>query len=183
LTVRATNGLDHMRRLIVVLGNRDEAEDVAQETYVRAFKSWARFDRRDVTAWLYTIALRLALNQLRSRRRWLGILGRTKSTAWTDRADPDLWIAIRSLDPRIRAALLFNVLDGHTQREIAAMFGVAEGTGLFVAHARKVGAPVATEGCVRRFTSWDTEGESKTDVRPQRSSSSSSSSSGSSTIS
>jgi RNA polymerase sigma-70 factor (ECF subfamily) len=117
-----------VRRLIVVLGSQHEAEDIAQDTYLRAFRSWARFDGVDVRAWLHTIALRLAFNRLRRRRRWLGVLSRSTPDAWQDHSDPDLWIALRRLDDRTRAALLLNVLDGYTQREIAAMFDVAEGT-------------------------------------------------------
>ncbi|HYN48723.1 MAG TPA: RNA polymerase sigma factor [Candidatus Nanopelagicales bacterium] len=116
------------RRLTVVLGNEHDAEDVAQDAYLRAFRSWDRFDGTDVRAWLYTIALRLAFNHVRRRRRWLGILGRTEPAPWTDPSDPDLWDALRGLDARTRAALLLNVLDGYTHREIAAMFEVPEGT-------------------------------------------------------
>ncbi|HEY4632978.1 MAG TPA: RNA polymerase sigma factor [Candidatus Limnocylindrales bacterium] len=117
-----------VRRLVVVLGNEHDAEDIAQDAYLRAFRSWDRFDGADVRAWLYTIALRLAFNQLRRRRRWLGFISRAEPVPWSDRSDPDLWIALRRLDPRSRAALLLNVLDGYTQREIATMFGVPEGT-------------------------------------------------------
>lgn len=117
-----------MRRLVVVLGDEQDAEDVAQDAYLRAFRSWERFDGADVRAWLYTIALRLAFNQVRRRRRWLGILGRAEPAPWTDRSDPDLWDALRRLDGRTRAALLLNVLDGYTHREIALMLDVPEGT-------------------------------------------------------
>jgi RNA polymerase sigma-70 factor, ECF subfamily len=117
-----------LRRLTVVLGNGHDAEDIAQDAYLRAFRSWPRFDGADVRAWLYTIALRLAFNQVRRRRRWLGILGRAEPAPWVDRSDPDLWDALRQLDQRTRAALLLNVLDGYTHREIAAIFQVPEGT-------------------------------------------------------
>jgi RNA polymerase sigma-70 factor, ECF subfamily len=117
-----------VRRLVVVLRDEQDAEDVAQDAYLRAFRSWDRFDGSDVRAWLYTIALRLAFNQLRRRRRWLGILGRAEPAPWTDRSDPDLWAALQGLDPRTRAALLLNALDGYTHREIASMLEVPEGT-------------------------------------------------------
>ena len=117
-----------VRRLVLVLGNEHDAEDVAQDAYLQAFRSWGRFDGADVRAWLYTIALRLAFNQLRRRQRWLGILGRSEPSPWTDRSDPDLWTALQGLDRRTRASLLLNVLDGYTHREIAVMFDVPEGT-------------------------------------------------------
>jgi RNA polymerase sigma-70 factor, ECF subfamily len=117
-----------VRRLVLVVGNEDDAQDLAQETYLRAFRSWHRFDGRDVRGWLYTIGLRLAFNHRRRRRRWLGLVGRAEPAPWTDRPDPDLWAALVELDARTRAAILLNVVDGYTQREIGSMLDVPEGT-------------------------------------------------------
>jgi RNA polymerase sigma-70 factor, ECF subfamily len=117
-----------VRRLVVVLGNEHDAEDIAQDAYLRAFQAWSRFDGTDVRAWLYTIGLRLAFNRLRSHRRLLAAIRRIEPRPWTDPADPDLWAALGRLDVRTRSALLLNVVDGYTQQEIAAMLGVPEGT-------------------------------------------------------
>ena len=53
-----------------MLGNEDDANDLAQETFVRVFQNRTRF-RPDAkfSTWLFTIAANLARNQLRSRRR------------------------------------------------------------------------------------------------------------------
>jgi len=117
-----------VRRLVLVLGDEHDAEDIAQDAYLRAYRSWAQFDGVDVRGWLYTIALRLAFNHLRGRRRWLAAIGRVEARPWRDPTDPDLWAALRGLEPRTRTALLLNVLDGYTQAEIGAMLGVPEGT-------------------------------------------------------
>ncbi len=117
-----------VRRLVVVLGDENDAQDVAQDAYLRAFRSWDRFDGNDVRAWLYTIALRLAFNQLRRHRRWLAAIRRIEPRTWSDPSDPDLWAALGRLDPRTRTALLLNVIDGYTQREIGAILGAPEGT-------------------------------------------------------
>lgn len=117
-----------VRRLVLVLGNEPDAEDVAQDAYLKAFQAWDRFDGRDVRAWLYTIGLRLAFNQLRGRKRWLAAIGRIESRPWIDPSDPDLWAAIRRLDIRTRSALLLSVIDGYTHAEIATMLEVPEGT-------------------------------------------------------
>ena len=46
-----------------------EAEDVTQETFVRAFQAIQRFDgRSEPFTWLYRIAVNLSLNSLRSRK-------------------------------------------------------------------------------------------------------------------
>jgi RNA polymerase sigma-70 factor, ECF subfamily len=117
-----------VRRLVLVLGDRAAAEDVAQDAYLRAFRSWDRFDGVDARAWLYTIALRLAINEQRRHRRWLAAVRGTEPRPWSVPSDPDLWAAVERLDVRTRAALLLNAVDGYRQREIAAMLGVAEGT-------------------------------------------------------
>ena len=113
---------------MLVLGNPHDAEDVAQDAYVKAFQAWERFDGTDVRAWLYTIGLRLAFNQLRGRKRWLAAIGRVDTRPWTDPSDPDLWAAIRGLDVRTRSALLLHVIDGYTHAEIATMLDAPEGT-------------------------------------------------------
>ena len=117
-----------VRRLVLVLGDADEAQDIAQDAYLQAFRAWGRFDGSDVRAWLYTIALRLAFNQMRRRRRWLAAIRRVDPKPWRDPADPDLWAALQDLDPRTRSALLLNVVDGYTQVEIAEMLSVPVGT-------------------------------------------------------
>ncbi len=56
--------------LFRLVHNREEAEDLAQETFVRAFRFLASFDSaRPFRSWLYTIATNVGLNALRSRRR------------------------------------------------------------------------------------------------------------------
>ena len=117
-----------VRRLVLVVGDPHDAEDVAQDAYLKAYRSWDRFDGVDVRAWLYTIALRLAFNQLRGRRRWLAALDRIEPPTWSDPSDPDLAAALGTLDVRTRSALLLNVVDGYTQAEIARMLSVPEGT-------------------------------------------------------
>ena len=65
-----------VRRLTVVVDDRETAIELAQEAYLRAYRSWDRFDGTDARAWLHTIGLRLAFNERDRRRRWRGLLGR-----------------------------------------------------------------------------------------------------------
>lgn len=117
-----------VRRLVLVLGNEHDAEDVAQEAYLRAFRAWDRFNGEDVRAWLYTIALRLAFNHLRGRRRLLAAIQRVEPPAWEAETDPDLWAALRRLDLRTRTALVLTTIAGFTQAEVALILAVPEGT-------------------------------------------------------
>ena len=118
-----------IRRLALVLHDAEEAKDVAQETYLRAWRAWDRFDGTDARAWLFTIGLRLAFN----RRRSIVRQGRRErrdaiADSWIPTERVDLWRAIGDLRPHERAALLLNVLDGYTQAEIAAMLDAPPGT-------------------------------------------------------
>lgn len=118
-----------VRRLTLVLHDGEEAKDVAQEAYLRAFRAWDRFDGTDVRAWLHTIALRLAFNALRRRGLWSRFVSsRQTDASWVPPERLPLWEALGSLRPRVRAALLLNVIDGYTQAEIASMFDVPPGT-------------------------------------------------------
>jgi len=118
-----------VRRLTVVVGDLHAGQDLAQETYLRAYRAWDRFDGRDVRAWLYTIGLRLAFNERGRRRRWAGLIGpRPTVEPWTDAYDPQLSDAMAALNRQYRAALLLNAVDGYTQAEIATMLRVPPGT-------------------------------------------------------
>ncbi|TLS34922.1 RNA polymerase sigma factor SigW [Pseudalkalibacillus caeni] len=52
-----------------MLGNKQEAEDVAQEAFIRAFTNIDRFEiNRKFSTWLYRIATNLAIDRLRKKR-------------------------------------------------------------------------------------------------------------------
>jgi RNA polymerase sigma-70 factor (ECF subfamily) len=118
-----------VKRLTLVVGDRESALDLAQDAYLRAFRAWDRFDGRDVRAWLHTIGLRLAFNERDRRRRFLRLFGRPPTREpWTDPGDPAVTDALLGLRREHRAVLLLNAVDGYTQQEIALMLGVANGT-------------------------------------------------------
>jgi RNA polymerase sigma-70 factor, ECF subfamily len=118
-----------VQRLTLVLHDAEEAKDVAQEAYLRAFQAWSGFDGTDVRAWLHTIGLRLAFNRLRRRRLWdRWLRGQRPDPDWVIPERIDLWHALGELKPQQRAALLLNVVDGYTQAEVARILDAPEGT-------------------------------------------------------
>src|SRR3954471_20314880 len=70
------------RLAYLLLGDTDEAADVAQEAFIRAFHALARFDiTRPLRPWLLRIAPNLAHNRRRSVRRYLAALRRQLAVA------------------------------------------------------------------------------------------------------
>jgi RNA polymerase sigma factor (sigma-70 family) len=116
------------RRIALIVGDPDVASDLAAETFARAVQRWPLGSRDYVARWLATVGIRLAIDEVRRRRRWGFLRLHEADASWALETDPDLWLAISSLEPAPRAALLLTVLDGYTQEEVAAALGVARGT-------------------------------------------------------
>jgi RNA polymerase sigma-70 factor (ECF subfamily) len=116
------------RRLTLLVGDPEEAADLAQEAFARAVEKWPIGSHDDVARWLATVGIRLAIDEMRRRRRWGFLQLHETDAAWAMDTDPDLWRAISKLEPAVRAALLLTVIDGYTQEEAAESLGVARGT-------------------------------------------------------
>jgi RNA polymerase sigma factor (sigma-70 family) len=94
-----------VQRLTLVLHDAEEAKDVAQDAYLRAFQAWDRFDGTDARAWLHTIGLRLAFNRLRRRRLWdRWLRGQRSEPTWVVPERLDLWYGLADLRPQQRRA-------------------------------------------------------------------------------
>src|SRR5437899_11740725 len=124
------------RTLSVILRDPDEAEDCAQDAFVQAFQAWKRW-RPDAPAeaWVHRIAVNRAISYRRSAKlRQVGeVLRRLGRPA--PLADPaevatqgDLLSALRSLPPKLAAAIVLRHYHGYNNREIAAALGVSERT-------------------------------------------------------
>ncbi len=121
-----------------VLRNSADAEDVAQEALLRAYR---RFDRlRDPSrfrAWLVRITFRLALDRARSAKRreqretlWAHPVPRptTEDLAAANEFQAHLDRAVDALPDKLRLVLLLSAMEGHTLEEVATMLGVPRGT-------------------------------------------------------
>jgi RNA polymerase sigma factor (sigma-70 family) len=115
-------------RLALIVGDREEARDLAQETFLRAAEHFPLGSDEGIARWLSVVGVRLALNERRRRKRW-GFLPLEEGDAtWALDTDPDLWRALKRLDRRTRAALVLTVVDGYSQDEAAETLGVSRGT-------------------------------------------------------
>jgi RNA polymerase sigma-70 factor (ECF subfamily) len=124
------------RTLVAILAEPAEAEDCAQDAFIQAFKAWKRW-RPDAPAeaWIHRIAVNSAISyRRRARLRSVGEVVRRlgRPSLGKDPADvaiqPDLLGALRSLPPKLAAAIVLRHYHGYNNREIAASLGVSERT-------------------------------------------------------
>ncbi len=117
-----------------MLGPSHLVEDLAQETFLRAFRALRGFDRAGparLSTWLLTIATRLALDELRrASRRTDPLDDRIPAPDRTDAGAmrPALWRAIDQLSPEHRAAFLLSDAHELTYEEIAQTLRLELGT-------------------------------------------------------
>jgi RNA polymerase sigma-70 factor (ECF subfamily) len=121
-----------------VLRQRQDAEEVAQEAFAKAYSRFQQLrDRNSFRAWLVRMTWRLAIDRWRSDRRRLAREG----TAETEESAPTaeetaiereraarLWRAIDDLPEKLREAIVLSAIQGHDVREVATLLGLPEGT-------------------------------------------------------
>jgi RNA polymerase sigma-70 factor, ECF subfamily len=134
-----------------VLRHREDAEDVAQEAFAKAYRSFRQLRDRDrFRAWLVRMTWRLAIDRRRSDRRRLA---REEHVAVDPVIDVDvadarersalLWNAIDGLSEKLRVVIVLAGIQGHDIREVAALLELPEGTvksRLFMARQQLKGA-------------------------------------------
>ena len=132
------------------IGDRDRAEDLVQDTFVRVYRHLHRFDvSRKFSTWVYTIAGNLAKNELRNRSRDPQVLFQTltknreeddRPLEWEDRSySPDdmaekrnlreiVEETIEELPDHHRKIFRLREMEGKTYEEISEITGVKLGT-------------------------------------------------------
>ncbi len=135
---------------IHILGNHGDADDVTQETFVRAYRGMKQFDgRSDFFSWLYRITVNTALNHMRSNKRVAALAdagstevahggGRPEALGVPERT-PQEWLAlsqdvqrvllaIAALSPPLRITLVLATVEQLPYKQIAEILEVPEGT-------------------------------------------------------
>lgn len=132
-----------------VLRHRQDAEDVAQDAFTRAYKKFAQLRDRDrFRAWLVRTTWRLALDRRRAEKRRLtreaaaaprGGSGTAENAAIAEERAARLWAAIDLLPEKLRLTIVLSAIEGYDTREVAGLLGLPEGTvksRLFLARKR-----------------------------------------------
>jgi RNA polymerase sigma-70 factor (ECF subfamily) len=135
------------RLALHLVRNSAEAEDVTQETFVRAYGALDRFDgRSEPFTWMYRIAVNLSLNAIRSRKtsqrstpaddpRIESLLVEQRTSVGSPAAateDKELALllleGIDSLSDVLRTTLVLVTVDGISHADAAQTLGCSEGT-------------------------------------------------------
>jgi RNA polymerase sigma-70 factor (ECF subfamily) len=126
------------------VGRHDEAEDLAQDVFLKVFKSLRTFDRRaNFSTWLISVSRNLCIDHYRSVRRERELVnhdvdvvtlarptGGDTAQAMLERRDrvATLRTALDKLTPSLRAAIMLRDIQELSYQEIAERLGVPEGT-------------------------------------------------------
>ena len=121
--------------LLRMLRDAELAADLTQDAFVKAYKAYDALQKpENARAWLYQIAHRVALDDLRRRRiiRFVPLVGEAHNSApsaehlvMDARLSGDLQRALEKIPERQRAALLLAELHDMTGLELAAALGVS----------------------------------------------------------
>jgi RNA polymerase sigma-70 factor (ECF subfamily) len=124
-----------------LVGDRDRAADIAQDTFVKAYRSLETLtDPGTARAWLFRIASNTAIDEMR-RRRWTRPFG-SDAVRYAQRPDPrpgpEEQVMAAALDDRLQGALLqlkapqrqcllLSDLEGMAASEIGAVMNLSPG--------------------------------------------------------
>lgn len=133
-----------------MVGNDEEGRDLAQETFLRAWRTLSSVqDEAHFSSWLYRIATNVAIDHFRTQRlrrlfniRWSTV----EQIVYLQTPGPEeqiaeaeyIQLALAQVTPKNRACLLLQIEAGFSQREIAIMLHLPEKSiGVYVSRGRE----------------------------------------------
>jgi len=121
-----------------VLRHREDAEDVAQEAFARAYRSFRTLRDRDrFRGWLVRMTWRLAIDRQRNDRRRIAreqamdpapVIMDGEELASARQRQAHVWQAVEALPPKLRIVVILANIEGHNTCEVANLLGLPEGT-------------------------------------------------------
>lgn len=136
---------------LYLLRNREDAEDITQETFIRAWKHRSKLRPKTVRSWLLKCAQNLCFNLLKRNKFQVHLTGgddtepetelETLMHAHSDQSNPSpdeiviqqelkesVQCAINKLPPNMRSVIIMRELSGMSFKEIAEVLEQSEGT-------------------------------------------------------
>ena len=118
--------------LALCCGNKSDADDLAQDTLVKAYLSLTGFqDKGRFRSWLFKIAHNTFINHI-ARQRTTESIDEARTLVSNTAADSsfehqDLYMALRALPPKERSAITLFYLNGYSINDIAKITDASEG--------------------------------------------------------
>jgi len=135
----AETGTLAFRVAFSILRNSEDAEDVAQEAFAKAYRRFRQLRDRDrFRSWLVRLTWRMAIDRTRSERRRMAretgmelspvcAPSPVQSVIQRERAER-LWLAIDALPEKLRIVIVLSAIEEHDVRQIAKLLRLPEGT-------------------------------------------------------
>ena|SRR5206468_9079393 len=121
-----------------VLRNREDAQEVAQEAFTRAFRRYRQLkDPHRFRAWLTRTTWRLAIDRWRVDRRRVAReqatfdappVSTTEEVVLARERSEQVWRAIDRLPEKLRIVVVLTAIQGHETRAVANLLALPEGT-------------------------------------------------------
>jgi RNA polymerase sigma-70 factor (ECF subfamily) len=140
---------DRVYRAAVRLVGHEDALDISQEVFLKAYRELKRFKGRSaLSTWLYRMAINLSLNYLRGQRREFDRRERFGPGVSDPPPNPErsmaesqlrehVWTAIDTLPERQRAAVTLHRFEGLSAPEVAEIMGLSVGAVESLLHRAK----------------------------------------------
>jgi len=125
-----------LRVALRLLSRPQDAQDAAQEVFLRLYKNLKRLDStRRCEPWLFRVTVNICRDMARARRHWVSLdegpaAAEPKAFEDAERGEQRRMMsrALSRLGEKERAALVLRDVEGFSTREVAAMLGSSEGT-------------------------------------------------------
>lgn len=130
-----------------LLGSQEDADDVTQEVFIRAFVSWNElYDHNNLSPWLYRIATNLCVDALRRRKRisWWPLMRRSSNQQFEHLAEEDasylppdsggipevferehIRLALANMPEEYAVVLVLSAAQGLAYQDIATILGIS----------------------------------------------------------
>lgn len=124
--------------LIYFLGDQNEAEDAAQDVFIKLLKSLPKYDGRvAMKTWLFSIAKHVAIDKWRRKkfeaifseeyfRRLISKVGLPEEELEKKEDEQELKAAIQKLPPKYRIVIILRSLKKQSVRETAELLAISE---------------------------------------------------------
>src|SRR4051812_40672631 len=115
-----------VRLAVLLVGSREQAEEIVQDAFAQLFERWDRIDRPG--AYLRTCVVNGCRRAHRRRRQDTRLAASELRPTAADLGADHLADALAALPPRRRAAVVLRYYDDRSESEIAEALGVRPGT-------------------------------------------------------